>query len=215
MSDQAEQERSTKRVWARPGSTHDRLIKLLKFGLPALVGVVLAFLALVPLENRKEISFLLDKNKVPQAKERLKVDTAQYRGQDEAGRPFVLDARQAIQATSSDPTVDISGMRAELQLNEGPAQLTADRARFNPSQNQVNVVGPIQFQAADGYQLRTSDVTIDLHDRSLQSHAEVQGSMPLGTFRADHLSADLPERRVVLEGGARLHIVQGGLTRRR
>jgi lipopolysaccharide export system protein LptC len=38
--------------------------------------------------------------------------------------------------------------------------------------------------------------------------------MPLGTFSADRLSADLPERTVVLDGGARLHINQGALKER-
>jgi len=41
----------------------------------------------------------------------------------------------------------------------------------------------------------------------------VEGRMPLGTFRADRMSADLPERKVVLEGNARLHIDQGALTK--
>ena len=211
MSQLADQDRRVKRSWARPGSSHDALVKVMKFGLPALVGLVLAFLALVPLEDRKEISFLLDKNKVEQAKERLKVESAQYRGQDEEGRQFILDARQAIQASSADPTVDVADMRAQLQLNDGPAQLTAERARFNPEANKVDVVGPIRFLAADGYQLNTSDVEVDLHDRSLQSRQPVQGRTPVGTFSADRMTADLPERRVVLEGNARLHLNQGGL----
>lgn len=215
MSELAEQDRRIKRRWARPGSSHDRVIRLMKFVLPALVGLVLAFMALVPLEDRKEISFLLDKSKVDQAQERLKVESAQYRGQDEEGRPFVLDARSAVQASSASPVLEIADMSARLQLNEGPAQITADRARFNPDLNKVDVLGPVLFRTADGYQLRTSDVIVDLHDRSLQSQQRVEGRMPLGTFSANRLTADLPERRVVLEGGARLHINQGALKERR
>jgi lipopolysaccharide export system protein LptC len=187
----------------------------MKFVLPALVGLVLAFLALVPLEERKEVSFLLDKNKLDPAKERLKVEAAQYRGQDEEGRPFVLDARSAVQANSADPVLDILTMSARLLLNEGPAEITADRARFNPDANKVDVVGPVQFRTSDGYQLQTSNVMVDLHDRSLQSRQPVQGQMPLGTFSGDRMAADLPERTVVIEGGARLHINQGALTERR
>jgi len=39
----------------------------------------------------------------------------------------------------------------------------------------------------------------------------VQGQMPLGRFSADQLQVNLPDRKVVLTGRARLHIVQGGL----
>lgn len=213
MSELAEQDRRYKRSWARPGSSHDRLIRLMKFGLPLLVGLILAFLALVPLEERKEVSFLLDKNKVERATERLKVEQAQYRGQDELGRLFVLDARSAIQATSAVPVLEIAQMSASLQLDDGPAAITADRARYNVDTARVAVMGPVQFRAADGYQLQTRDVMIDLRDRTLQSQGPVNGRMPLGTFGASRMAVDLPERRVVLQGRARLHIVQGGLNK--
>jgi lipopolysaccharide export system protein LptC len=35
--------------------------------------------------------------------------------------------------------------------------------------------------------------------------------MPLGHFSADQMHVDMPSRRVVLTGRARLHIVQGAL----
>jgi len=213
MSELADKDRKIKRGWAKPNSSHDRLIRTMKYALPALVGLVLAFLALVPLEQRDEVSFLVDKNKLAQAEERMKVEAAQYRGQDEEGRPFVLDARSAIQATSSDPIVDISTMSARLLLDEGVAEITADQARFNPDENLVSVLGPVRVAVADGYQLLTSNVSVDLRGRSLQSQGQVEGRMPLGTFRADRMSADLPERKVVLEGNTRLHIDQGALTK--
>ena len=213
MSQLAEQDRRTKRRWAKPGSSHDRLIRLLKFGLPLLIGLILAFLALMPLEERKDVSFLLDKNKVEKANERLKIENAQYRGQDEAGRPFTLDTRYAVQASSAIPVLEVMGMQAQLLLDDGPASLVAQRARYNMDNAQVGVLGPVEFRAADGYQLNTSDVVIDLRDRSLQSRGAVQGRIPLGTFSAQRMAVDLPERKVVLEGRARLHIVQGGLNR--
>lgn len=211
MSELAEQDRRVKRGWAKPGSSHDKLIRTLKYALPALAGLVLAFLALVPLEERKEVSFLVDKNKIEAAGERLKVEAAQYRGQDEEGRPFVLDARSAIQASSSDPVLEIADMSAQLQFSDGPARITADRARFNPDENKVDVIGPVLVVAANGYRLLTSDVLVDLEDRSLKSRGNVTGQMPLGNFSADGLQADLPERRVVLEGNARLRMNEGAI----
>lgn len=211
MSELAEQDRRVKRSWAKPGSSHDKLVRILKYGLPVLAGLLLAFLALVPLEERKEVSFLVDKAKIEQAGERLKVEAAQYRGQDEEGRPFVLDARSAIQASSADPVLEIADMRARLQMSDGPAEITAGRARFNPDNNQVDVVGAVLITGANGYRLLTSDVMVDLRDRSLQSRGAVEGQIPLGNFSADRLKGDLPERTVVLEGNARLRIEQGAL----
>jgi lipopolysaccharide export system protein LptC len=210
MSELAERNRRFRRGWAAPGGVHDKLIRGMKIALPAAIGVVLAFLAFSPLEEKQEVSFLLDKNKVEHAEERMRVEAAQYRGLDARGRPFVLVARSALQRSSADPVVDISDMAAQIMLDEGPARLRARRGRYDMETDMVDVVGPLLFTAADGYRIATSDVTVDLRARSLASRGRVDGTMPLGRFSADRLEVDLPERRAVLTGRARLHIVQGG-----
>lgn len=210
MSELAERERLSKRGWAAPGGAHDHLIRIMKIALPAAIGVVLAFLAFAPLEEKQEVSFVLDKDKVEHAEERMRVQAAQYRGQDDRGRPFVLNARSALQQSSAVPVVDVRDMNAQILLDEGPARLRALRARYNMETDKVAVAGPIRFTAADGYSIATRDVTVDLRDRSLESRGAVEGRMPLGRFTAGRLEVDLPERRAVLSGRARVHIVQGG-----
>jgi lipopolysaccharide export system protein LptC len=211
MSELAERERIVKRRWALPGGTHDRVIHVLKLALPALIGVVLAFLAFAPLEEKQEVSFLLDKNKVEHAEERMRVQSAQYRGMDDRGRPFVLNARGALQQSSADQVVQIRGITAEISLDSGPARLLADRGRYDMRTDRVDVMGPLRVSAADGYQLDTRDVEVDLRRRRLASRGSVEGQMPLGRFSASRLEANLPDRTVVLSGRARVHIVQGGV----
>jgi lipopolysaccharide export system protein LptC len=211
MSELANNERIQKRGWARPGGSHDTLIRALKIALPALIGVVLAFLFFAPLEDKQEVSFLLDKHKVGTAEERLKLTAVTYRGQDDSGRPFVLSARSGVQQTSAVPIVDISDMNAEMQLDNGPARLQADRAQYLMERDHVNVIGPLTFTTTDGYRMQTSNVNVDMRARTMQSRGPVQGQMPLGHFSADQMHVDMPSRRVVLTGRARLHIVQGGL----
>jgi hypothetical protein len=52
-----------------------------------------------------------------------------------------------VQAKSSEPVVDIGGMAAKIQLKEGPATITADKARYNIDSQKVDVLGPILFTA--------------------------------------------------------------------
>ncbi|MFN3387878.1 MAG: LPS export ABC transporter periplasmic protein LptC [Allosphingosinicella sp.] len=211
MSEAADRDRVVKRSWARPGGFHDWLVRILKVALPAAVGVLLAYMLLSPLSEKKEVSFLLDKEKVDTAKERLKVEAAQYRGIDNEGRTFVIDADRAVQATSTEPIVEMQGMAARIQLAEGPATLRAERGRYDMDSQVVDVLGPILFTAADGYRLETRDVAIDLKDRTLAGSNGVEGVMPLGRFSAQRMRVNLPDRTVVLEGRVRLHINQGAL----
>ncbi len=211
MSDAAPKERVRKQGWAAPGGMHDLLVRLLKIGLPTAIGVLLAYLALAPLQKGRDISFILDKNKVDVARERMRVQSARYRGQDNKGRPFTIDASSAVQARSQDPIVEILGMSAEIGLDNGAATLRADRGQYDMEAQKVDIFGPIRMTAADGYRLDTRDVAVDLNTQQLESRGAVEGSMPLGRFSANKLEADLPQKKVVLTGRARLHIKQGAI----
>lgn len=211
MSEAATRERAVKQDWAVPGSRHDRLVRFAKIALPSAVGVLIAFLALAPLDREGDVSFILDKNQVDNAPERMRVEEARYVGEDNRGQKFEIVAQRALQQTSDVPVVDIWGMLAQLGLNQGPLSITADRARYNLDDQKVQVQGPVRVAGPDGYQLATSNVMVDLKNRNLSSDSGVSGRMELGEFQAGRLSADLGNRTVVLDGGARLKIVQGAV----
>ena len=211
MSEAATREREVRQHWAQPGSQHDRVIRFAKFALPSAVGVLIAFLALAPLDKNSEVSFILDKNKVENAPERMRVDVARYTGEDDRGRPFLIVAQSAIQRSSEQPIVDIRGMMARLGLSEGPVTMVANLAHYNIDEQLVRVVGPIRVNGPQGDRLDTSDVVVNLKQRQVTGSGGVQGRMKLGNFSAGRLQADLGSRTVVLDHGARLKIVQGAV----
>lgn len=198
--------RTARQIWAAPGSRHDRLIGALSFVLPVSVGVLAAFLVMAPIYSGGDVSFVLDKNKVEVAKERMKIQAAQYRGQDGKGQPFTLDAGSAVQHSSAEPVVELRTLDARIQLTDGPAQLRADQGRYDMDNEQVHVDGPIAFRAANGYRLDTRDAVVDLKARKLASGGAVNGSVRQGVFSANRLHADLEARTVTLDGNARLRI---------
>lgn len=210
MSEAARRQRGLRQAWAAPGSRHDRIVKALQILLPVAVGVLAAFLAMAPLRQNNELNFLLAKDNVETASERLRVESARYSGADREGRAFQLSAAQAVQRSSDTPIVEMRDLAARIDLEEGPAALAAERGSYNMDEETVSIDGPIALNAADGYELRTSDVVVDLPEREMRSRGEVSGRMPLGTFRADRMRVDIGDRTVNLEGRARLHIVQGG-----
>ena len=102
-------------------------------------------------------------------------------------------------------------MRARLALGEGPLAIAAGQGRYNIDTQNILVSGPVGVAGPGGYRLGTSDVTIDLKQRKLASAGRVSGHMRLGSFEAGRLRADLASRTVILDGGARLKIVQGAV----
>lgn len=208
MTEAADIIRDKRRLWAAPGGSHDRKVRILARWLPGLVGVVAAAMIVGPLFTEGELSFLLDRNKVAVTEERLRVTNAMYRGEDGQGRPFTVTAGSAVQVSAREPVVRMENIAARIRLSDGPAELTAARGAYDYSAQTVQAEGPVLFTAADGYRLSTANVLIDLRSRKVSGSGGVSGAVPAGTFSADRVSADLDSRIVMLDGNVRLRIDQ-------
>ncbi|MGB7407910.1 MAG: LPS export ABC transporter periplasmic protein LptC [Pontixanthobacter sp.] len=208
---EAKQRRNARQRFATPGGRHDRLIAFLGKALPMGVGVLAAFMIITPLSPRGEISFLLDRNKVAVIDERLRVDNALYRGQDNDGQPFSLTAGEAVQRSSAEGIVRLQEVVARILLPGGPARLTAGGGAYDLDRDRVDVPGEVRFAAADGYNLLTRNVLIDLDGKTLRGSGGVSGTVPAGTFSANRMEVDLAARTVALDGNATMRMIPGKL----
>ena len=208
---EAKELRSARQHFAVPGGTHDRLVAFLGKVLPMAVGVLAALMIITPLSPRGEVSFLLDRNKVAVIDERLRVENALYRGQDNERRPFSITAGEAVQKSGKEGVVRMQDMVARLLLPEGPARVGADTGTYTIEEKLVVVPDTIRVTAADGYQLSATGVALNLETRKLAGEGGVEGAVPAGIFSANRLEVDLTERVVALDGNARLRMVPGKL----
>lgn len=197
MSEAATQERVRKQGWAAPGGSHDLLVRVFKIGLPAGIGVLLAYLALTPLAKGPDVSFVLDRNKVEVTKDRFRVDNARYRGQDAKQRPFLLSAQSAAQASGGSSVVSIQNIQAQIRLDTGLGTVTAPRARYDIEAQKVAMDGPVRFRDAQGYRLTAGASLLDLKTQILTSGAPATLLAPDGR-RVETRSAtvDLNTRRI-------------------
>jgi len=191
---------------ALPGSPHDRRMARLKWLLPLLAGLLLAAIIIWPLSSVQEFSFLLAKDRVAVATERLRVDRAVYRGETARGEAFVIEARSALQKSSAVPEVELKGLSARLDSSEGPARVTAPGGRYFLDSNLLRVTGPVSLTSDAGYVVDTGTVDVDMNARTVRSRGAVSGQLPIGSFAAEHFSADVHGRVIVLEGRAHLRI---------
>ncbi|TCM16925.1 lipopolysaccharide export system protein LptC [Novosphingobium sp. PhB165] len=211
MSEEAIQILNRRRHFAAPGGSHDRLVGFLAKALPTGIGVVAAVMILVPLSPRGEISFLLDRNKVAVTTQRIAVANAAYRGQDNAGREFLVTAGTAVQHSPDVPVVEMLDLNAKMNMKDGPATIAAPRGAYNFEEDTMKVSGPVNFNGAGGYNMTTKQVDIDIKQKTAVASGGVSGAGPSGTFSANSMHADLDNRTVTLEGNARMRITPGQL----
>jgi lipopolysaccharide export system protein LptC len=211
MSAQADIQRTARQKFALPGGRHDRLVRTLRVALPSVIGVLLAVLAFSPFSNTQEMSFVLAKDEVNLATERLRVGNALYRGEDTKGRPFSLSAGSAVQKSAADPLLRMTDLSGRLVMDNGPATLSAGQGTYDMKAEKIRVDGPLSFASGDGFKLVASNVEFLMKPKTMQSFGPVNGSTRVGTFSAARMTADAEARIVRLEGSARLQINQGAL----
>jgi lipopolysaccharide export system protein LptC len=211
MSELADRERTLRQRLAAPGGGHDRLIRLLRVALPAIIGVLVAVLAISPFANVQEMSFVLAKDEVNLARERMRLTEALYRGEDSKGRPFTLHGGSAVQKSSSEPVIRLNDLSAQMQMTSGLAKLTAGQGFYDMDKEVVRTVGPLSYSSGDGFALTANNVQFAMKTRQIESFGPVNGSTKVGTFSAGKLRADVDGRIVRLEGGARLRIDQNAI----
>jgi lipopolysaccharide export system protein LptC len=192
---------------ALPGGWRDAMVATLRWLLPLLALAILAAIVVWPMAHSQEFSFVLAKDKVALSPDRLRIDNAVYRGETADGRPFEIRAGDAVQRSSAEPVVELTRLAALLDEPQGPATVTAPSGRYEMDRDLLLVRGPVEVKSATGYSLDTGDVAVDLNARTAATDRPVSGRLPIGTFSAESLRADVGGRVVVLEGRARLHIV--------
>lgn len=195
---------------ALPGSYRDRVFGMLRWLLPVLAVAVLATIVIWPLTKVREFSFLLAKDKVAMAEERMRIDNAVYRGETMKGEAFVITAGGAVQRSSAVPIVELSNLNAKLKLADGPLTVTAPSGRYFLETDKLQIAGPVRLDSASGFSLDSEQVDIDINARTVATDRPVTGTLPLGSFRANSFRADIRGQTVVLDGGAHLRIYQRG-----
>jgi lipopolysaccharide export system protein LptC len=184
-------------------------MRFLKVVLPAGVGLLLAYLLLSPLSKEKEISFLLDKNKVdgPRAAEDSGGRISRL---DDEGRAFSIDA-----GPSGAGEIERPGRRHRRNggahpARRGPATITADRAAtiWTAEGRRARARSCSPPPTATGSRPATSPSTSTAISRQRRRSRGQDAARPLHRRAHDRRSASAAG---VLTGRARLHIEQGGL----
>lgn len=163
--------------------------------------MLLALLAFSPFTGNSELSFLLDKDEVNVAKERMKVSEATYQGEDNKGRAFSLRAGSAVQKSAMEPLIRLKDLQAQIALDEGPASVIAANGLYDLAAQTVRVTGPMTLKSADGYSVVANDVALGLKDQIVRGTGQLNVSSPKGySATASDASFSLQEQIMTTPG---------------
>lgn len=128
------------------------------------------------------------------------------RGEDQDGRPYVLEAREAFQTVSANPIVDLRDLTGTIAISDDDAAtVTAPQATFDSETNQIVFEnGGVEVTLASGGTALLGVTQIDLEEGTLVTDEPVRVVQEQLELDAAGLDGFDGGTRLVFRGGVRM-----------
>ncbi|RMF69306.1 MAG: hypothetical protein D6740_09750, partial [Alphaproteobacteria bacterium] len=117
--------------WPVYTSPYDRWVaamRIIATVMALMTGLLVLFL---PLLHKQPLTIHVARDKLEKHHGAIVVLAPRYRGVDDKGRPFMISAARALQATVEDPDVVLEDLSLNLVMADGrTVSLTAPQARY-------------------------------------------------------------------------------------
>ena len=172
---------------------YTRFVGVMKRALPvaaaALVAAVVAYSLQPRLQNTKKLALTMQRigilnNDLMMIKPRLT-------GVDGEGNPYVVTAEEAIQDPHDSKRAELRHVEADMTMKSGRwLNLTSTSGYINQTSQKLRLKGVIDLYSDNGYEAHTTLADVDMRTGLVVGNVAVNGSGPLGTFRADRFTID-------------------------
>jgi lipopolysaccharide export system protein LptC len=167
-----------------PGQPHFRprrgrgfSVRLLKVALPLVMAVTLGYLVYWWLESRGSV---VDPSVVATVgsneKAEVTVDDVKFDGKDDKGRPYSITAESASHPDGDDRHISLKKPMADITTSSGAyVALTANDGVLDRDAKKVTLTGDVTLFHDNGLSFQTERATIDLHAKTAEGNAPVEG----------------------------------------
>lgn len=188
---------------------YSRFVSLMKIVLPLgaviLLAIVLFYSGVFDGKDDLDVAF----REIDTQPSDLRMVSPRVAGVTGDGSPYLVTADNATQDPSEPGIVTFENIQADVKL-EGKTDwlsLTASRGRYNSETQMLDLTQKIDIFTTWGYEMHGEEASIDFSEGKLKSDAEVQGHGPLGTLRADRMSADHAAQVLRFDGNVKMLIL--------
>jgi lipopolysaccharide export system protein LptC len=124
-----------------------------------------------------------------------------FQGRDD-GRPFVLQAKEAVRDGDNASRIALVEPRMEMQEAPGqpPTRITAKRGVYREDTLILDLEGEVRYSDPEGWRFLTKNAVVDTKRDVVTGDQGIQGEGPSGVFKADRYVIFNQGERVVLRG---------------
>jgi lipopolysaccharide export system protein LptC len=127
-----------------------------------------------------------------------------FRGQDN-GRPFVLQAREAVRDGKNYQRVALVAPTLEMQEKPGapPTRITAKQGVYREDTLILDLEGDVRYSDALGWRFLTKNAVVNTKRDTVVGDQGIEGDGPTGHFSADRYVIYNQGERVILRGNVK------------
>lgn len=194
------------REWS--GHRHSRFVSAMKIALPlgaiALLVTVLFYSGMFDSRDRLDISF----REITTLNNDLRMVSPRITGLDKSGLPYLLTADTATQATSKPSHIVLDNVQADLKLagDTDWVSLISTSGLLDTETDVLDLHQKIDIYMSSGYEFHGTAASVDFRNGKIVSDTPVEGHGPMGTLRADRMTANNGERKMRFIGHVKVRI---------
>jgi len=192
-------------------SSYSRFVSFMKFVLPAAAVVLLVSLFIYSgffnRDDKLDITF----RDIATQNDDLRMVSPRVSGLNKQGRPYELSADTATQDTGKPNLVRLENIDADMKLDPENGWLTMNAAKglLDTDRQTLKLDDRVDLFTTQGYEFHAKSANVNFDKGTLESDSEVWGQGPLGSLRADSMSADNSTETINFQGRVKATIYPG------
>ena len=185
---------------------HSRFVSAMKVVLPlgavALLLTVLFYSGVFDKRDRLDITF----REIASLNNDLRMISPKVTGLDRSGQPYVLTADTATQVKDQPNHIQLDNLQADLKLSgdEEWISLSSTAGLLDSETEKLQLEQKIDVYLSSGYEFHGVSGQIDFREGTFSSDKPVEGQGPAGTLRADSMTANNGEKKIVFTGRVKM-----------
>jgi lipopolysaccharide export system protein LptC len=171
---------------AQSVAQYSRFVSAMKVALPVAAGFLLLLVVMLPQFRQDDERFRIGMSMIKgDNTDSLSMTNARYFGTDDKGQPYSVTADGVRQHQDDDRAIDLVTPKAEISLTDGTFMSAAATAgTYDRDKQKLDLSGDVTVLQDKGNQLRTTEASVMLKDRTASGRAPVSGDGPFGKMEA-------------------------------
>jgi lipopolysaccharide export system protein LptC len=187
----------------RAATRHSRLVRFLRFAVPAGIVAIISILLVVTFFNpfRLIAAFPIDPGKISLSGTKIVMELPRLNGFTTDSRPYELTARAAAQDLTKPEILELKDVNAQVELKDGQhVTITSPNGVYDTKGELLKLNDHITVNSTSGYEGHLSEATINVATGNIVSETPVELKLPNGLLNANRLEV-MENGALILFGG--------------